>query len=381
MIRSQLKKQLGDLITVGPSDAKKKWAERVSFAIFILGSLILFIYSWQQRSDPSFDEKGIIAGLGMAGAFGLLSLLVYFIILTVKLIQDGIRALIQFVIIRPAKSLGKHGTSFVMDSWIAKQVIKIVKRWLAGWEYIGFETSVKPFLSYLEPELSTRIIDVTELTQIHLDESHDNQVFIELVVDRYQRLATIMIVPLLFGYFIVLFLPGILALPIVRTWPILFLPFLILFFFVWIPSVIVGWRAYGNALVKRRDAWITRNWERLRQEQVNQIIQEASIQTETTLQARIDALRLAYQQELTRYGQLQQETRLVEDALQWFNRLSSEDQNSALWLFELQHNRIQEEIARRERSQLPKRTARDFIINVVAGLFGAFLTYVYGLFQ
>lgn len=381
MIRSQLKKQLGDLITVGPSDAKKKWADRLTFAIAMLGSLILFIYSWKQRSDPSFDEKGIIAYFGFLSAFVLLFLLIYFIILTVKLIHDGIRALIRLVLIRPAKKVGQLSTSFVMNLWLTKQVIKLGKRWLAWWEYIGFETSIKPFLSYLEPEIEPPIANVTELTQLHLDEKYNNQEFIQNVIARYQRLGTVLALPWITGWFVLTFLPGTILLPVLsQVSPYLSNLYIYFFIFIWIPACLGGFGALIGAVLRRQHTWRKPLWELMKQEYVDRMADSVNLQAQSTLQERIDTLRVAYQQELVRYQQLQQDARKTEHSMEWINRLTHEDQESALWLFERQTKRFQEEIAKREKAQLPQRNVRDFTINVIAGLFGAFLMYAIGLF-
>lgn len=379
-MRSKLEKRLGDYLTVGPSDDKKKWADGLTVAIAVLGSLILFIYSWTQRSNPAFDEKGLVAGLGLAGAFGLLTFLLCFIFLTVKLIHAGIRALIKFIIIQPAKNTWKLIISFTMNSWLIKQVIRIGKRWLAWWEYIGFETSIKPFLSYLEPELEPPISNVTELTQLHLDEKYNDQEFIQNVIARYQRLGTVLALPWITGWFVLTFLPGTILLPVLsKVSPYLSNLYIYFFIFIWIPACLGGFWALIGAILRRQHTWRKPLWELMKQEYVDQLADSVNLEAQSTLQERIDTLRSTYQRELRRYRQLEQDARSTEHSIDWINRLSREEQNSALRLFEMQHQRIQEEVARREKAQLPKRTVRDFAINVAAGLFGALLAYAIGL--
>lgn len=377
-MQSQPKKLLEKFITSGPSDSQTKWADRLMLVMAVMGSLIIFLYSWTQRSDPSFDERGFVAALGFLGALGLVLFLLYFLVLTVKLILSGFRALIQSIVIKPIKSLWEFTTASITSSWLAKQVKRVIKRWLTRWESIGFKTSIKPFLSYLEPEIDPPIADVTELTLIHLDEKHNNQEFIKNVIARYQRLGMILALPLMGGWLVLTFLPGIILPAISRVSPHISSLYAFFLIFIWIPACLVGFRALVGVPLRRQSTWRQSLGELMKQEYVDRLADSLNLEAQSTLQERMESLRAIYQRELIRYQQLQQDARETELSINWINRLSQEDQNSALSLFETLNRRILEEIAQREKAQQSQKTRRDILVNLAASGIFSILTGILG---
>jgi len=384
---SKLKNILVEYITLGFPKNKQKFVERLFDTITIIVSLFFVIQAfpiavqsgWQLQSSPLFEANQIVLFAGFMGSFILFAYLIAVISKTVKLIKSTLRSIIQIIVITPVQNVRRFTASFVKNSWPIKQIEKYYKRWLDYCENLGFVTSIKPFLMYLEPNMIVQISDFTQLTELYVDVQQENKEYIQQVLDRYQRLAMLLVVPVMLGFFVLLVLPGIIF-PVAVLSSLVFLTSFILYFVVWIPAIFIGFKAFMNAHIKRRDAWFMRLWKLAQQEQLNELAESSNFEIQKTLQERIDALRSIYQQELDRYHELQQSARKTETSLDWINRLSREEQNTALWLLEIQYKRIQEENARREKAQLPKRTAWDFAINVAAGLFGALLTYALGLF-
>jgi hypothetical protein len=386
----KLKDFLADLITVGLPESEQKWAEKLLLITVVFISLVVFIYSfpvlvnstWPLSLDPDFEEKKNVLGIGLISALILFIFLVYFIVETLRLITAGIRILFQMLVTNPARKVWQFITHAVVNFWLTKQLLRTRKRWLDYWKYVGFETEIKPFLSYLEPEVAVPISRVTELDQLHLDEKYETKEFIQQVIKRYQRLGMLLIIPLMVGFAVFMMLPVILIVPVLtRFLPGLVLIFILLYILVWLPVSYEAFRAYIEASVQRMDTWRLRHWELLKQEKATEISESMALQTQSSHQERTDALRAVYQQEFARYQQLQQNVRQAEEVLNRVNNLSTEDQESILWLLEVLNSQREMKLAQIEKSQRPKRIATDFMINVLAGLFGALIMYIYGLFQ
>jgi ABC-type transport system involved in cytochrome bd biosynthesis fused ATPase/permease subunit len=199
----------------------------------------------------------------------------------------------------------------------------------------------------------------------------------------------ILILPWFAGWAVVSFLPAatifILLPTIAEVLPGLSIILFLFVIFIWIPACLGGFKALGGANLRRQATWEKPLWELMKQEYINQMADSVNLQAQSTLQERIDALRSTYQQELVSYQQLQQDARKTEHSMNWINHLSREEQDSALWLFEMQNKRIQEESDKREKAQFRKKTAWDITVDVAASILFAILVYflgsLYGFFQ